>query len=87
MARVKVFWTETAIRQRNEVLNYWIKKNGNNSYAQKLNQRIKSRIKMVAENSKIGRMTIFGNTRMVILGHYSLLSDRKACDCYNLILG
>ena len=54
------------------MLNYWITRNGNNAYSKKLNQKIKSRINMVAENSKIGRMTIFRNTRMVTLGHYSI---------------
>jgi plasmid stabilization system protein ParE len=78
MAGVKILWTETAIRQRNEVLNYWIRRNGDNSYAKKLNQRIKSRIKMVAENIKIGRMTIFGNARVVTLGHYCIYYQLKS---------
>ncbi len=42
MAKRTVVWTETAVRQRREILKYWVKRNGSIIYAEKL-------IKLIAE--------------------------------------
>jgi hypothetical protein len=36
MAERIVIWTETAARQRRDVLKYWSKRNGSTTYAEKL---------------------------------------------------
>jgi hypothetical protein len=36
MAKRLVDWTETAARQRREILKYWVKNNGSTVYAEKL---------------------------------------------------
>lgn len=36
MAKRNVVWTETAAKQRREVLKYWTKHNGSTNFAEKL---------------------------------------------------
>lgn len=73
MAELNVFWTETAIRQRNRIFEYWIERNKSNTYAKKLNQKIKERTDLLKQNPDLGKKTEFKNTRAVSLGHYSIL--------------
>ena len=72
MARIKIFWTATAIKQRNYIFEYWINRNGNRIYISKLNSKIKERIKILSSNPKSGKTTNYNNTRLLTLGHYSI---------------
>jgi plasmid stabilization system protein ParE len=72
MARLKIFWTATAIKQRDYIFEYWIKKNGNRTYVSKLNSKIKERIKLLSSNPKLGKTANYNNTRLLSLGHYSI---------------
>lgn len=76
MAQLKLFWTETAIRQRNFVFEYWIERNQNNSYSKKLKQKIQERTALLLKNSELGKKTDFKNTRQISLGHYSILYQK-----------
>lgn len=76
MAQLNLFWTETAIRQRNFIFEYWIERNQSNTYAKKLNQKIKERTTLLKKNPELGKKTDFKNTRLVSLGHYSILYQR-----------
>lgn len=76
MAQLSVFWTETAIRQRNYIFEYWIERNKSNTYAKKLNQKIKERTDLLKQNPDLGKKTEFKNTRAVSLGHYSILYQK-----------
>ena len=73
MAQLEIFWTETAIRQRNFIFEYWIERNQSTTYAKKLNQAIAERTSLLKQNPEIGKKTEFKNTRAVSLGHYSIL--------------
>lgn len=77
MAQLKIFWTETAIQQRNYIFEYWIERNKSNTYAKKLNQKIKERTELLKQNSELGKKTEFKNTRAVSLGHYSILYQKQ----------
>jgi plasmid stabilization system protein ParE len=76
MAQLSIFWTETAIRQRNYIFEYWIERNKSNIYAKKLNQKIKERTDLLKLNPDLGKKTEFKNTRAVSLGHYSILYEK-----------
>ena len=73
MARIEIFWTPTAIKQRNHVFEYWNERNKSTSYSLKLNAKIKSIINLLKTNSHLGKKTEFKNIRAVSLGHYSIL--------------
>ncbi len=76
MAELSIFWTETAIRQRNHIFEYWIERNKSNTYAKKLNQKIKERTDLLKLNPDLGKKTEFKNSRAVSLGHYSILYQK-----------
>lgn len=73
MAVLKLFWTETAIRQRNYYFEYWNNRNKSNSYSKKLNQKIKERANLLKTNPELGKETEINEIRIVSLGHYSIL--------------
>ncbi|MCD4679736.1 MAG: type II toxin-antitoxin system RelE/ParE family toxin [Bacteroidales bacterium] len=73
MARLKVFWTSTALKQRNHVFQYWNDRNKSTTFSKKLNKKIKERIILLKLNPEIGKRTEFENTRAISLGHYSIL--------------
>lgn len=69
---LKIFWSETAVRQRNFIFEYWKERNGSISYSLKLYSKIKERIEILKLNPDIGKKTEFKNTRAISLGHYSI---------------
>jgi plasmid stabilization system protein ParE len=73
MAQLTIHWTETAIRQRNYIFEYWIERNQSTTYAKKLNGKIKERTNLLKINPELGKKTDFKNTRVISLGHYSIL--------------
>jgi len=76
MVKLTIFWTETAICQRNFVFYYWIERNKSNTHAKKLNEKIKERTNLLKSNPDLGKKTDFNNTRALSLGHYSLLYQK-----------
>lgn len=73
MAELNIFWTKTAVKQRNKTFNYWNKRNNSTEYSKKLNNSIKERTHLLKSNPKLGKQTDFKLTRMISLGHYSIL--------------
>ncbi len=74
MAQIAIFWTQTAIKQRNYTFEYW---NKSTSYSKKLNGKIKERIQLLKKNPELGKKTEFELTRAISLGHYSILYKFK----------
>lgn len=70
---MKVFWTQTAISERNLVFQYWNERNKNNGYSIKLNMAIKERTHLLKNYPFIGKKTDYKDIRMVPLRHYSIL--------------
>lgn len=73
MAEVTISWTLTAIQQRNKILVYWNERNGNFIYSRKLNRLIKERIRLLKQNPDLGKPTNFSSTRILVMGHYSII--------------
>ena len=73
MAWLKIFWTSTAIKQRNHIFEYWNERNKSTTFSKKLNLKIKERVKLLKANPELGKNTKFNNTRTISLGHYSIL--------------
>jgi plasmid stabilization system protein ParE len=76
VAQLKVFWTESAIRQRNFIFEYWIERNQNYNFVKKLNLQIKNVISLLKKNPELGKQTDFKNTRALIIGNYSILYQK-----------
>lgn len=73
MAKRTVVWTETAARQRRNILLYWTKRNGNTKYAEKLIKLIANQTKIISGNPSIFKQTDFPNTHISSLGYFSIV--------------
>ncbi|MCB9203126.1 MAG: type II toxin-antitoxin system RelE/ParE family toxin [Flavobacteriales bacterium] len=72
MVRRKVIWSKQAYNQRREVLNYWSKRNGNNTYSKKLLSKINDTTKRLANFSYAGKLTDLKGVYIFIMGNYSI---------------
>ncbi len=73
MDEIKIYWTFTAKKQRDQIFNYWNKRNGSNRYSIKLNSEIRQRINLLKDSPELGKATNFSHNRVLILKHYSIL--------------
>ena len=55
MALLKVFWTETAIKQRNYIFEYWNERNKSKEHPKNLNMKIIERISLLKSQPKLGK--------------------------------
>ena len=72
MLLLKVFWTETAVVQRNSIFEYWNKRNGSNTYSSKLRLTINNNIELLRKYPELGVKTDFGEHRSLASGYFSL---------------
>ena len=77
MASLKIFWTSTAIKQRNFVFEYWNERNKSNTYSKKLLKNITERTVQLKKYPDIGKETNYKNHRSISLGHYSILYKKE----------
>ena len=73
MAKREIVWTETAAKQRREILGYWTARNKSTVYAEKLIKLIAVRIKVISTHPESYKMTIYPETRISAMGHFSIL--------------
>jgi len=72
MAKRTVVWTETAAKQRREVLKYWTKHNCSTAYAEKLIKLTANQIKIIINHPESFKLADFPETRESAIGHFSL---------------
>lgn len=72
MAKRTVVWTETAARQRREILKYWVKRNGTTTYAEKLIKLISEQLNVIQSNPKLFKKADFPDTHVSALGHFCI---------------
>ncbi|MCF6224534.1 MAG: type II toxin-antitoxin system RelE/ParE family toxin [Flavobacteriaceae bacterium] len=76
MDELTIYWTETALKQRNYTFEYWNNRNKNNSYSKKLNTSIRERTVLLKKHPDLGKKTEFNITRALSLVHYSIFYKR-----------
>lgn len=72
MVKRTVVWTATAIKQRREVLKYWIKRNGSTTYAEKLILLTAKQIKIILSHPESFKLTDYPETRVSAMGYFSI---------------
>jgi len=65
MAKLKLFWTKTALKQRNYTFAYWNAKNKSNLYSKRLLSLINTRTNILLTFPEIGKKVDFDNTRAI----------------------
>lgn len=73
MVERTIVWTETAAKQRREILRYWTERNKSTAYAEKLIKLIGIRIKIILKQPESFPQTIYPETRVSAMGHFSIL--------------
>ena len=72
MAKRTVVWTETAAKQRRQILKYWTKINGSTRYAEKLIKMTAKRIEIILMQPDSFKSTDYQDTRESAMGHFSI---------------
>ena len=72
MAKRKIVWTETAARQRREILRYWIERNNNSYFAEKLIKVTASHIKIISKHPHAFKESEIENVHESSMGHFSI---------------
>jgi len=72
MAKRTVVWTETAAKQRREILRYWVERNKTTTYAEKLIKLTSEQIKIILTNPRLFKSSDFPDTYVSALGHFSI---------------
>ena len=72
MALLKVFWTETALKQRNQIFEYWNNRNQSAEYSRKLYVKINRNIQILKKYPHAGTKTDYESVRTLALGNFSL---------------
>ena len=70
MAKRTVVWTETAVKQRRYILEYWVNRNKSTVYAEKLILHIQQKIKSIEKSPDSYRKTDYPDTYVAVMGHF-----------------
>ncbi len=85
MVKRLVVWTETAARQRREILKYWTKRNGSTLYAEKLVRLTAKQTKIILSHPESFKLSYYPGTRESALGHFSNCQE-ITCSKFGLIV-
>ena len=79
MAEKKVKWSVRAERELTDILNFYLERNGSNSYCLKLLEEIDRKVKLIKQFNFIGRISDDEEIRVTGIEHfqifYSLTDD------------
>ncbi len=71
----KVVYSKKAIQNRKQILSYWVKRNGNNQYALKLNALFVEAVSLLVSFPNIGRKTDDANARIQVVKDYMIIYE------------
>lgn len=72
MAKRNVIWTRTADIQFVGILEYWVKRNGSNTYSKKLVKLVSERTKQIADKPLLFKATDYKDVRIASMGNFSI---------------
>jgi len=72
MVKRTIVWTETAAKQRREILKYWTKKNGSTLYAEKLITLTAKQVKIILNHPESSKLSDYTETRVAAMGYFSI---------------
>ena len=72
MATRVVVWTQTAARQRREILKYWTERNKSTAYPEKLIQLVARQTNLISKHPDSFKKTDYTDTRVSAFGHFSI---------------
>lgn len=72
MVKKKIVWTETAAKQRREILRYWTERNKSTTYAEKLIEINAKHLKVISKKPEAFKESEINEVRESAMGHFSL---------------
>ena len=68
----EIVWTETAVRDRLRIYQFWLSHNQSQIYSDKLEKLFNESVKLIAEFPEIGSITDYKDIRVKIVGNHKL---------------
>src|SRR4051812_42409262 len=68
----RIVWTRTASKARREILEYWIKHNGSNTYSKRLSKLFRIKTALLESAHYLGKPTDFKDVRVSLVSHFSI---------------
>lgn len=75
MAIKEIIWSELAITEFRNVLDYYVQNNGSATYSNKLVREVEKLLTLISQNELIGRLTGNKFTRAIPLKHYIIFYE------------
>jgi len=75
MAGIKVEWSVEAKSDLIDILDFYIRRNGNSIYSKKLNLQINKSISLLQKKPFLGKQTEDASVRALITGDYQILYE------------
>lgn len=66
----KIEWSESALADRMEILEYWFQRNGNKNYSKKVDRSFRKTVKAITRYNLIAKKTDFENIRVADCKRY-----------------
>ncbi|MEQ9422891.1 MAG: type II toxin-antitoxin system RelE/ParE family toxin [Cyclobacteriaceae bacterium] len=66
----RLIWSKSAVRDKRDILSYWIKRNESKNYSRKLNKLFDETAALVTAHPGIGNRTDFKDTRLKVVRDY-----------------
>ena len=68
----RIVWTNSAKKARRDILEYWIKHNGTNTYSKKLAKLFRIKVALFQSGHYLGKPTDFKDVRVSLVSHFSI---------------
>jgi toxin YoeB len=73
----EVIWSENAIQDRLQILDYWLQRTGNLKYSNYLNNEFENAVEILKLLPQIGRLHKKTNTRFIVKEYYLIFYELK----------
>ncbi len=75
MATKPIIWSSRANEEFKDILEFFVRRNGNNKYALQLLEQTEEYLEVLAENEHLGRLTSNRKTRVLVMDVYLIFYE------------
>jgi hypothetical protein len=72
MANIKVIWSETAVKQRRAIFEYWNKRNQSTTYSERIRILVSRRIEWIKKNPTSFLTSEYNDMFVTVIEHFCL---------------
>lgn len=77
MVKRKIEWSFIAKESLSEILEFYIQRNGNNTYSKSLFEQINQTISLISDNNLIGKITDEDGIRVMLKNQFAIFYEIK----------